>query len=395
MQLHLFREFLRRLSPRRFELYHAEVIRRNLVAMRSYLTVGVGVTLANFIAQLVLFRTVTFGQVVGLLVYYSLFALLNGWLTRTGRTAGTLLMYAMQVPVMLLGILMGTVFDTKNPIITFLMFLPTLPLFILDKPWRVVLYETLSTVLCCALIVAVKDPAVVGADLVHVFSFYVAAVAVSLFVLADRFESVETHVRLQERSEHDALTGLKNRFALRADFEGYLHEDLCVMMADIDFFKTFNDSYGHQVGDVVIGAFADAFVDEFGPAACYRYGGDELLVISFESDHERFHERLARVQDAIARVPTGVRGVRLSCSCGYAWGVAATDAELRRMIARADDCLYLVKEEGRGTIRGARYVPEDSEDIADRVSDMTLPDLFAAEGEASADAVPGAAQDVA
>ena len=353
----LFTEFFRKLSARRFELYRDEVTRRNLSAMRSYLAVGVLVTLANFFSQLVLYRTITFGQVVGLLAYYTLLALVNRWLAHTGRNASTLLMYLIQLPPMLLGIVMGTALDPHNAAITFLMFLVTIPLFLLDKPWRVVAYETALSTLFTVAAYLCKDPEVFRLDMVHLTAFYSAAVAMTLFVLSDRIDAAEAHVRLLERSEHDELTGLKNRFALRADFGSYVGKPLCVMMSDVDYFKSFNDRYGHQVGDDVLSWFAEVFEAEFVVGSCYRYGGDELLLIAEGWDPQEFRATLERCQRKLGKGPASWVTERqgISCSCGFVHGTPRTEEELRRMITQADHCLYEVKESGRGSIVGKRF----------------------------------------
>lgn len=53
-------------------------------------------------------------------------------------------------------------------------------------------------------------------------------------------------------------------------------------MFDIDDFKFFNDMYGHTIGEKIIKTFAEDISDLFGSSNCYRYGGDEILVIREE-----------------------------------------------------------------------------------------------------------------
>lgn len=92
---------------------------------------------------------------------------------------------------------------------------------------------------------------------------------------------------LQQKSETDALTGLANRFRLNEfseeAFQRSLDKQHCfsVEILDIDFFKQYNDNYGHQEGDVCLRKIADAIkaMEAHGNIFCARYGGDEFILI--------------------------------------------------------------------------------------------------------------------
>ena len=83
---------------------------------------------------------------------------------------------------------------------------------------------------------------------------------------------------LQTASLTDALTGIGNRLALRVDFDGYLDRELCAVILDIDDFKSVNDEFGHDVGDMIIKLTAELITEVFDMGKCYRFGGDEFLV---------------------------------------------------------------------------------------------------------------------
>ena len=159
---------------------------------------------------------------------------------------------------------------------------------------------------------------------------------------------------LHVASELDGLTGLRNRRSLRMDFPRFVGGDTCVVMCDLDDFKGINDAYGHEAGDEVIKAFADALNAVFVDASCYRYGGDEYLVVAAGEDPTEFRALLGTVRDryeeqvrsshAFAKVP--------GASIGYAYGHATTSEELRELVRLADVSLYEVKRSGKGEISG-------------------------------------------
>lgn len=176
---------------------------------------------------------------------------------------------------------------------------------------------------------------------------------------ARSLQEVEQRLRMQNRrlnqlSHTDALTGLGNRFGLRSDFEHYVGQDVNVCMLDIDHFKTCNDTLGHATGDLVLEEFASILREVFGSEGCYRYGGDEMLILS-TLDREAFAAAVVTAQHRIHQLR--VEGItwRLSASFGYVWGHAENRESLRQMIPAADSCLYRAKRNGRDCIECSSF----------------------------------------
>lgn len=96
----------------------------------------------------------------------------------------------------------------------------------------------------------------------------------------------EANLRLQQKSETDQLTGLANRYRLNAYSENVFDRckqnrtPMAVEILDIDYFKQYNDNYGHQAGDICISAIADELKKMQNERVfCARYGGDEFIII--------------------------------------------------------------------------------------------------------------------
>jgi len=161
----------------------------------------------------------------------------------------------------------------------------------------------------------------------------------------------------EERSNTDALTGLANRRSMDAFFrsaqiaamEG--DEPLSILMIDIDHFKKFNDTYGHQVGDQVLRLVAKVLqenVRECDFAA--RYGGEELIAVLRDTDlaactevAERIRRRISEAR--LTRRTTGQAISSITVSIGVAQFRLAESAEA--MIERCDRGLYEAKRLGR------------------------------------------------
>jgi diguanylate cyclase len=161
----------------------------------------------------------------------------------------------------------------------------------------------------------------------------------------------------EQRSNTDALTGLANRHAL----EEFLRRaqmvamesgrPLSMMMIDIDHFKKFNDTFGHQFGDQVIRLVATMLKNGLrGDDLAARYGGEELVGVLLGSELDRCREAAERIRQAIARrrVTRQATGEVLS-SLAVSIGVAqfAPGETLTELIGRCDRALYAAKRGGR------------------------------------------------
>ncbi len=164
---------------------------------------------------------------------------------------------------------------------------------------------------------------------------------------------------LFEQSRQDPLTSLGNRLRLGEDLqvlqsrtERYGHS-YAVALCDVDFFKAYNDRYGHLAGDDVLRRVAAAISSGLrGGDAAYRYGGEEFLIVLPEQDAEdaaATTDRLRRaVEDlGIPHADGTPRGV-VTISAGVAISAEAEDADA--LLKAADTALYAAKEAGRNRV---------------------------------------------
>ena len=184
-----------------------------------------------------------------------------------------------------------------------------------------------------------------GAGCVNAFNYVILTVVSALGMvvrfhsqlrMADALVKQQRANKLLERmTRQDGLTGLSNRTALKEDAAALLGKHVIVLMADVNYFKEINDEHGHLVGDEVLKEAAQKLRALFPDGVCYRFGGDEFLVICagsdvFEGDTFTFHS------DAI-------EGGEVLLSIGRAEGDLLESGELFDLMGKADASLYEIK----------------------------------------------------
>lgn len=174
---------------------------------------------------------------------------------------------------------------------------------------------------------------------------------------ASLLENERSRLELENLAHFDGLTGLVNRryFMERAETEllraHRYDRPVAVGMADLDFFKRINDTYGHAAGDLVLKTFAQLLKDSVRQTdlVC-RYGGEEFAFVFPESTvdealvlAERFRQRFAEREIFL---PDGHR-VHVTISIGLA---DASRLPLEKALSCADQALYQAKHEGRNRV---------------------------------------------
>ena len=171
----------------------------------------------------------------------------------------------------------------------------------------------------------------------------------------------EDNAALERASMVDALTGLRNRFALRRDYPMYEKQIVHVMMMDVDDFKEINDKFGHNTGDYVLRNIGAILSDLFGEDSCYRYGGDEFLVIKRNIDEKTFEELTNRIIERTSKLMLDGERFPVSVSGGFVFGAVESPGDLRFMFRHADNKLYEAKKLGKNRIVGRRYKHSNDE----------------------------------
>lgn len=171
--------------------------------------------------------------------------------------------------------------------------------------------------------------------------------------------SGQSNERMRASARHDELTGMLNRMGLDEDANGFVGKQIAVLLSDIDEFKSYNDLYGHEVGDLMLQEHARAMRSAFGDNAyVYRYGGDEFVVIASKPDRRELEEQIQQWRSAFHNCKLQGMEYNPTCSAGCVFGVPNAPADLFDMLHVADLKLYEAKENGRNQVVYAEFSPE-------------------------------------
>lgn len=150
----------------------------------------------------------------------------------------------------------------------------------------------------------------------------------------------QENLQLQSLSFSDALTGVLNRMALRRDYDTYNNREVTVIMIDLDDFKTINDTLGHKEGDRVLRETGALLVETFGREHCYRYGGDEFIIIMAEVPESRCHEMVEEMLKKRPSIALDRSDGFVGYSVGYSHETISGGRKLRDLFADADQNMY-------------------------------------------------------
>lgn len=178
-------------------------------------------------------------------------------------------------------------------------------------------------------------------------------------------ELIATNEKLKELVDIDDLTGLYNMRSLysRLEFEieraRRFDRSVCVVMMDMDHFKSVNDGHDHLFGSFVIAEVGKVIKSTTRnidiPA---RYGGDEFLIVLSETPvngARMFCERLRKAIET-STFTNGVDSIKLTISIGFAMTNSSEQISAKDLVRRADMALYEAKRSGRNQV--AEFTPE-------------------------------------
>jgi diguanylate cyclase (GGDEF)-like protein len=178
-------------------------------------------------------------------------------------------------------------------------------------------------------------------------------------ILSEKIHKLKAELHeARESAALDPLTQLHNRTSLDshlervADLSFLLSATPCLLMIDVDHFKSVNDRFGHPIGDEVIRRVADTLVRNFLRREDFvaRYGGEEFVVVVPDSSAHAVRQRAERVRQAISEIgfSKGSEHFNVTASIGVA--VLGSGDTGKTWLARADAALYEAKSAGRNRV---------------------------------------------
>jgi diguanylate cyclase (GGDEF)-like protein len=170
---------------------------------------------------------------------------------------------------------------------------------------------------------------------------------------------VSAREALRYQATHDPVTKLWNRAAILESLDRELDRSwrhgtqVGVVMADLDHFKTVNDTYGHLMGDFALRESArrmSSMIRKYDSLG--RYGGEEFVLVVPECDAHMTFDQAERLRECIARDPMVAPecSIHLTASFGVSTSGVGQRIEATALIRAADEALYRAKEQGRNRV---------------------------------------------
>ncbi len=242
----------------------------------------------------------------------------------------------------------------------------------------VMLETTVRTIVFFVMAGSLAMDAFIGSP--YAFVMQVTATIGALLLALTALASVALRIveRYRKASEEDPLTGLLNRrgFEQLLGANGHAGKnEAAIVVADIDWFKSINDRFGHAAGDEAIREVADLLRTLAWPGvAVARFGGEEFIAYLPNCRLQDAHMLANTVRLALSERDLGRIGIDRSMTASFGVAVtAAGDHTIHDAISRADRLLYLAKSNGRNRVVSS---PAD-------VPQQAGPKLFVIRDEAS------------
>jgi diguanylate cyclase (GGDEF)-like protein len=243
----------------------------------------------------------------------------------------------------------------------------------IDHSYRINLFIIIVTIgfIICSYLFEARRYAV--RDISNAIIFCILSVIIGYIPRLSKLKDFESERILQIERNIDTLTKIANRRSL---FEALIksESDSCkdpytgAIMMDIDHFKRYNDTYGHQAGDRVlqqIGCFLGDFSIDF-KFDVFRYGGEEFLALTKDATPEKLKiiaENLVNTVQALSIPYQASKPGIVTISAGYVYAEETENIKYEKLIQQADTALYAAKKAGRNqAIRyaGQKAAPDPS-----------------------------------
>ena len=196
-----------------------------------------------------------------------------------------------------------------------------------------------------------------GASLVLVYVTYINELSIykNNLLLQEKEKKEQKYVKkLQDIATNDHLTGVYNRRYISELSSKEIKEanrykkDLSLAILDIDYFKKINDTYGHNIGDLVLKKFSKIICKSIRDSDLFgRWGGEEFLIVFTNTSIEKAYKKCLMIKELIENEKFETVN-KVTCSIGLA--SINKDDKLDKIVDRADKALYEAKESGRNKV---------------------------------------------
>ena len=244
-------------------------------------------------------------------------------------------------------------FITQNkpnaPAISFIAFLLITPMFMIDRPYYMSFELLVSSTVFIIWMYFAKEREIWRADLMNIIIFTIVGIIIHILVNSIRIKEFVLIRKINKQKDTDELTGLKNKAALTRKINKFMKNNSndkgLLFILDVNFFKTINDTYGHDVGDRVLQELGDYLKRKFlHKEIVGRFGGDEFVIFLKNTDDKDFAMKTAEeiVNETADQIKLPTDDVKFSVSVGIAI-YHGEEKNYSELFKKADIALYETK----------------------------------------------------
>ena len=239
------------------------------------------------------------------------------------------------------------------PATTFIVFLLITPMFMIDKPYYMAIELGVASLVFLVWMYYVKSYDVYLMDMINVLIFLGVGIFIHIIANSVRIKEFVLTRQINIQKDLDDLTGLQNKGAITRQINEYLNDKSkdkgLMFLLDIDGFKKINDTFGHDVGDVVLNKLGVFLKNKFiNGEIVGRFGGDEFIIfIKDVNDKEHAGQIATEVVDGAASFisyPNQVEPISISMGISIYRGSEKNYSEIFK---KADIALYQTKANKR------------------------------------------------
>ena len=279
---------------------------------------------------------------------YSVIATVLFFVMRKDSIAAQLLIY-LSISILFLFAAFITQNKPNVPALAFVAFLLISPLFMIDKPYWMSLELIIASSIFCVWMYFVKPYEIWQMDLINTIIYTIIGIFIHIIVNSFRIKEFVYIRQINLQKDIDDLTGLKNKAALTRAINSFVksaddNKGIFIVL-DIDYFKKFNDTYGHDMGDSILHQLGSYFKEKFVKDEIVgRFGGDEFIIFiknAYETDYAK-ELAMEIVNETSERIKLPNENEKFSISMGIAI-YRGQEKNYSEVFKKADMALYNTK----------------------------------------------------
>ena len=173
---------------------------------------------------------------------------------------------------------------------------------------------------------------------------------------------IAEHNQLTQLTFTDPLTGLFNRrgldhaVALLLSSAKRNKNSVSAITMDLDFFKSINDTYGHDGGDFVLKEFSRELLHQARSSdACSRLGGEEFVIVLPATKKANAMQVAERIRRSVEEKELNYGGKAIKITCSFGVSTLSTEIDMDYLLKQADKALYQAKADGRNRVCSSEY----------------------------------------